>query len=159
MCCNLIFFLLAGRLGQGHSRKFLARVGIQTCSQPAAHHLQDGSRKQGFENKLRDRAWKCAFRLQALNDKIGQGGRITAVNLGAAACSTQSCACFWQMLHPTSKFFHFFFFFFFKGEATRVTHVEAWISFTEWTACFKTSAREEFTPQFEMFGTHGSIRL
>lgn len=41
---------------------------------------------------------KVCLLLQALNDKIGQGGRITAMYYREAVCSTRSHTCFWQML-------------------------------------------------------------
>lgn len=48
---------------------------------------------------------KVCLQLRALNDKIGQGGRITAMYYREAVCSTRSCTCFWQMLQFTSKIF------------------------------------------------------
>lgn len=83
-----------------------------------------------------------------------------------AARSTRSCAYFWQMLHPTSKFFPLFLFFVkwvwgwggFNCNGPwvvhRTTHVKAWISFTEFTSYFRTLVREKFTPQLLLHSSH-----
>lgn len=54
---------------------------------------------------------------------------------------------------PSLKIFStfvFFCFFVMGGGFTRTPHVEARISFTEFTAYFKTLVREKFTPQLSL---------